>query len=92
MSGLKTYNLTVQAGEDYRHWLETDVKTVRRINALIRDTMKTPFSGLGKPEPLRYGLSGFWSRRIDKEHRLIYRVVGDELQIISCRYHYSESK
>ena len=85
---LHTYKFSVEAAEDYRYWRKTDVKTLRRINALILDALKTPFAGLGKPEPLKHELSGIWSRRIDKEHRLLYRIADDELQVISCRYHY----
>ena len=85
---LQTYRFTVKAAEDYQYWQKTDVKTVRRINALILSALESPFSGIGKPELLKHELAGIWARRIDKEHRLLYRVVGDELQVISCRYHY----
>lgn len=81
---------TPQAWEDYLYWQKTDKKTVKRINALIRDTMRTPFEGTGKPEPLRFDLAGYWSRRIDQEHRLVYRFddKGATLLIVQCRYHY----
>lgn len=81
---------TPQAWEDYLYWQKTDKKIVKRINSLIRDTMRTPFEGTGKPEPLRFELTGYWSRRIDHEHRLVYRFDGgdDTLLIIQCRYHY----
>lgn len=61
---------------------------VKRINRLIQDTLRTPFSGIGKPEPLKHGHAGFWSRRIDEEHRLIYRIANETLEIASCRGHY----
>jgi toxin YoeB len=81
-----------QAWEDYLFWLENDMGTLRRINALIENTRRTPFTGIGKPEPLRNEFSGFWSRRITGEHRLIYRVMGkgelQMLEIASLRYHY----
>jgi toxin YoeB len=89
MSKLKTYKFTVEAGKDYFFWLETDPKTARRINALINDILENPFTGIGKPEPLKHTLSGLWSRRIDRRHRLVYRVVDNEVEIISCRYHYA---
>ena len=79
-----------RAWDDYLLWQLQDKKTLRRINELIRDTERDPFSGIGKPEPLRGELSGFWSRRIDEYHRLVYRVRGDVLEILSCRGHYDE--
>ena len=69
---------------------KTDRKTFNRLNKLIESARRTPFSGIGKPEALRGNLSGFWSRRIDKEHRLVYRVVGDTLEIAACRFHYGK--
>ncbi len=79
-----------QAWEDYLYWQKTDKKTVKRINALIRDALRSPFDGMGKPEPLRFALTGYWSRRIDQEHRLVYCFDGntDTLLVIQCRYHY----
>jgi len=77
-----------QAWEDYSYWQLHDQKRLDRINRLIRESMRTPFSGTGKPEPLRGRLKGWWSRRIDREHRLVYRVAGDDLHIAQCRYHY----
>lgn len=74
---------------DYKYWGQYDRKVVIRINKLIENIMSTPFTGLGKPEPLEYLLSGCWSRRIDQEHRLIYKIEGDLLQIISCKNHYA---
>jgi len=76
------------AWEDYLSWMEGDRKSLRKINDLIRDIQRSPFEGLGKPEALRFELSGSWSRRIDQEHRLVYRVEGDDLHILACRYHY----
>lgn len=79
---------TTAAWEDYLYWQTQDRKTLRRINLLIADTLRHPFEGLGKPEALRENLSGFWSRRIDDTHRLVYAVRGMELAVIACRYHY----
>lgn len=79
---------TLAAWEDYLFWQQNDRKQLRRINRLIRDCLRSPFEGIGKPEPLRENLSGFWSRRIDQEHRLVYAVDGDDLVVIACRYHY----
>jgi toxin YoeB len=83
---------TPRAWDEYCWWQEHDVATTARINGLIRDTRRSPFQGLGKPEPLKGALSGWWSRRITGEHRLVYRVkgAGDEqvLEIVQCRYHY----
>ncbi len=79
---------TDEAWADYVYWQTQDRKTLKRINKLIEDTKRSPFSGIGKPESLRENLSGFWSRRIDDTNRLVY-VVGDKyLTVISCRYHY----
>ena len=77
-----------RAWEDYLHWQQTDRKMLQRINLLIRDIQRDPYSGLGKPEPLKHQFSGFWSRRIDDEHRLVYTFIDDELIIVQCRYHY----
>lgn len=79
---------TTAALSDYVYWQGQDRKTLKRINGLITDTMRHPFEGNGKPEPLRENLSGFWSRRIDDVNRLVYAVDGDDLAIVSCRYHY----
>ncbi|MDO4907638.1 Txe/YoeB family addiction module toxin [Neisseria sp.] len=79
---------TTHAWEDYLYWQQTDKKTLRRINQLIKDTLRNPFEGLGDPEPLKHNWSGFWSRRIDKEHRLVFRVENGTLYIAQCRYHY----
>ena len=81
-----------EAWEDYLHWQAADPKIAARINALIRECQRHPFTGTGKPEPLRRNLAGYWSRRIDREHRLLYRVRGSgdaqALEIAQCRYHY----
>jgi len=77
-----------EAWEDYLYWQTQDRKTLKRLNALITDAERSPFSGIGKPEPLKGELSGYWSRRIDDVNRLVYRVRGDTLEILSCRGHY----
>lgn len=81
-----------QAWADYLHWQETDRKVLERLNALIQETARSPFKGIGKPEPLRGNLTGWWSRRITGEHRLVYRCAGaaeeQRLEIAQCRYHY----
>jgi len=74
--------------EDYLYWQKNDKQKLKRINELLKDISRNPQQGLGKPEPLKFNYAGFWSRRIDEEHRLIYRVVDDEIQIAKCRYHY----
>ncbi|NLY28371.1 MAG: Txe/YoeB family addiction module toxin [Alcaligenaceae bacterium] len=78
---------TLAAWEDYEYWQNQDRKTLKRINALIKDCLRNPFEGIGKPEPLRENLSGFWSRRIDDTHRLVYCVDEGRLVVIACRYH-----
>ena len=77
-----------KAWQDYLYWQSQDKKTLKRINKLIQNALTTPFEGIGKPEPLKENLSGYWSRRIDETNRLIYRVTDDYIKIISCRYHY----
>jgi toxin YoeB len=77
-----------QAWEDYLHWQQTDRKMLVRINALIKETTRTPFTGTGKPEALKHALAGYWSRRITDEHRMIYKVEGNSLMIAQLRYHY----
>ena len=79
---------TDEAWKDYIYWQTQDKKTLKRINKLINDMIRQPFEGIGKPEPLRENLSGFWSRRIDDTNRLVYAVDDDFITIISCRYHY----
>ena len=77
-----------EAWEDYLHWQKQDRKMVERINKLIREVQREPFSGIGKPEPLTHALSGFWSRRITDEHRMVYRVDETALEIAQLRFHY----
>lgn len=81
-----------RAWADYLHWQEHDRNTLKRVNELIRDTSRSPFKGIGKPEPLVGPLKGIWSRRITREHRLLYRIAGtgdaQALEIIACRFHY----
>jgi toxin YoeB len=77
-----------RAWEDYQFWIKTDRHILKRINLLIEDTRRNPFEGLGKPEPLRHQLAGFWSRRISGEHRFVYAVEGDDLLIAQLRFHY----
>jgi len=77
-----------QAWDDYLYWQQKDKKIVRRINTLIREIQRTPFAGMGDPEPLRHNWSGYWSRRIDREHRLVYKLTDDAVIIAQCRYHY----
>ena len=79
---------TDEAWTGYVYWQTQDRKTLKRINRLIEDTLRHPFEGIGKPEPLRGSLAGFWSRRIDQTNRLVYTADGEFLTIISCRYHY----
>ena len=79
---------TREAWEQYTYWQDNDRATLRKIGRLIEDCLHHPFEGTGKPEPLKGDLSGFWSRRIDREHRLVYRVTGNVLEIAQCRFHY----
>ncbi len=79
---------SASAWDDYLHWQTSDQKLLARLNALIKECSRTPFQGTGKPEPLRGDLSGWWSRRLTQEHRLVYRIEGDDLLIAQCRYHY----
>ena len=76
------------AWEDYLYWQKTDKKILRRINGLVKEIMRTPFEGTGKPEPLKHALSGYWSRRINDEHRIVYKVTEDAVHIAQLRYHY----
>jgi toxin YoeB len=76
------------AWEDYLYWQQVDKKMTKKINALIKETFGSPFQGIGKPEPLKFNMSGCWSRRINTEHRLVYKIENDSLIIIQCRYHY----
>jgi toxin YoeB len=80
--------LDPQAFADLRHWVETDRRKALRIIHLIEQTLRSPFAGPGKPEPLKFRLSGCWSRRVDREHRLVYKVEDGTLIVLACRYHY----
>ena len=90
---MKNVHWTEEAWEEYVHWQQNDPPTTTKINALIRECLRTPFVGIGKPEPLRGELSGFWSRRITAEHRFVYKVFGKPdnfvLSIVACRFHYN---
>lgn len=77
-----------EAWEQYLYWQQADKAVSKKLNGLIKECLRHPFEGTGKPEPLRGDLSGFWSRRIDREHRLVYRATADSLEIVLCRYHY----
>lgn len=79
---------TEDAWEDYLYWQQTDKQTLKKINQLLKEIQRTPFTGTGKPEPLKHQLQGCWSRRIDSEHRLVYEVTDNTLQVIGCRLHY----
>ena len=77
-----------QAWEDYLYWQKTDKKLLQRINTIIKDISRSPFEGIGKPEPLKNALSGFWSRRINDEHRIVYKIADGSMLIAQLRYHY----
>ena len=77
-----------QAWADYLHWQQTDKKVLQRTNALIKDISRSPFTGIGKPEPLKNALSGYWSRRINEEHRIVYKIADGAMLIAQLRYHY----
>jgi len=77
-----------KAWDSYLYWQKTDRAIVKRINLLIENIQRNPFKGIGKPEPLKHGLSGYWSRRINDEHRIVYKVINDDLLIAQLRYHY----
>ena len=82
------YIFVDESWDDYLYWQQHDKKKVKKINELLKDIVRTPFEGLGKPEALKHKYAGFWSRRIDDGHRLIYRFNQDEIQIVKCRHHY----
>ena len=79
---------TVNAIEDFKYWQKTNPKFIQRINRLVEDIEKHPFTGLGNPEPLKFDKSGYWSRRINNEHRLVYKIASNNIYIAQCRYHY----
>lgn len=83
-----TLTFSSQAWEEYLYWQANDKVILKRVNLLIKDIIREPFAGIGKPEPLKHGLSGFWSRRITDEHRIVYKVTAEDLQIAQLRYHY----
>jgi toxin YoeB len=83
-------NWHIQAWEDYLYWQKKDKRILKRINALIKDISREPFTGIGKPEPLKHNWRGFWSRRINDEHRLVYTVQDGDVIIAQCRYHYDK--
>lgn len=85
---MRSVILEKYAQEDLFYWAKNDVKTLKKIIELIEDTQKNPFSGLGKPEPLKHDLKGFWAKRISDEHRMVYKVTDDALYIAQCRWHY----
>lgn len=78
-----------QAWSDYLWWQQQDRKLLKRINQLIQDIERNGNDGIGKPEPLKHGFQGYWSRRINDEHRLVYKIVDEDIRIAACRYHYS---
>ncbi|KHJ39460.1 toxin YoeB [Pedobacter glucosidilyticus] len=82
------YIFVDESWEDYLYWQKVDKKLLSKINDLLKDISRTPFHGLGKPEPLKFKYKGYWSRRINDEHRLIYQVQDDEILIVKCRFHY----
>lgn len=82
------YVFVDESWEDYLYWQKIDKKMLKRINLLIKDISRQPYKGIGKPEPLKHNYRGFWSRRINEEHRLIYQVREDEIRIVKCRFHY----
>ena len=77
-----------KAWEDYLYWQSIDRKTLKRINTLLREISRQQFEGIGDPEPLKHQWSGYWSRRIDREHRLVYKVTAENIIVVQCRYHY----
>ena len=85
---MKKLSFVDESWEDYLYWLKVDKILLKRLNQLIKETLRNPFEGLGKPEPLKYKYQGCWSRRINQEHRLVYKVLDNEIIILSCRFHY----
>jgi len=83
-----TITFSENAWDDYLYWQKVDKKIVKKIKKLIKEIQRTPFEGSGRPEKLRYDLAGYWSRRIDQEHRLVYQVDNDRILVYSCRFHY----
>jgi toxin YoeB len=85
---VKNISFTKVAWADYQYWVNSDQKKLKKINSMIEEITRTPFEGTGQPEPLKHRLTGFWSRRIDKENRLVYKIETDKIEIISCKGHY----
>ncbi len=83
-----TLFFTEKAWEDYLYWQKNDKSVLRKLNSIIKEIKRAPFKGLGKPEPLKFDLSGYWSRRLTSEHRIVYKVTEENLMILQCRYHY----
>mgnify|MGYP001580709097 CR=1 FL=1 len=81
---------SAKAWEEYVYWQSTDARQLQRINQVIKESMRSPFAGIGKPEPLRHALQGYWSRRIDGGHRIVYKAVGEQIGIAQLRYHYRD--
>lgn len=79
---------TENAWEDYIYWQKNDKSVLKRINLIIKEIKRSPFEGIGKPEPLKFDLSGYWSRRLTSEHRIVYKITDESLMILQCRYHY----
>jgi toxin YoeB len=88
MSSARSLVLAAEALDDLRFWVETDPRKANRILRLLEEVCRTPFSGTGKPEPLKHVRAGVWSRRIDQEHRLVYSVEANAIRVVQCRYHY----
>jgi len=87
---MKRIIFSKNAWDDYLSWQGGDKKILKKINSLIREIQSTPYEGISKPEPLKHDLAGLWSRRIDREHRLVYRTEGDDVLIYACRFHYDK--
>jgi toxin YoeB len=85
-----TKQFTDEAWKDYLYWFENDKKQLKKINELLKEIERSPFEGIGKPEPLKFNLKGLWSRRIDHEHRIVYKVESEILFLVSLRYHYDK--
>ena len=79
---------STQAWDDYLYWQKTDKKVLKRVNLIIKDIVRSPHEGIGKPEPLKHALSGYWSRRISDEHRIVYKAMDDHILIVQLKYHY----
>ncbi len=90
MAHKKQLLFTPEAWDDYLYWQKQDRKTLKRINRLISETLRSPFDGAGKPEALRHSLRGYWSRRIDATNRLVYAVEPEQIVVIACRFHYAD--